>query len=271
MPNTASENYIEQWGNDPPPADAPPEQKAAWGNLPDPAKNRIKQGVPSFQGMSPEQQAIAEGIWEKIQAGSPVDVDEIERLVESAKMPPGVKKWFYDTIEPMLTGANVPGVGKLFRRGKKALDVALGERVQDIYAGGARRGVLASGSSAAGVGGAIGAYSGSLADLMNYAFTQQQQMKQAEFGRGMTLAGFGRGWQQQDIAAEMSMAEMMNQLYTQQIGLEAGALDYLTQQQFAENQFALGTAGMAPYQPITGQELIVPGIGAGLAAIETFG
>ena len=262
-----SEEYYDLYGYEPWGAEGS-EQRTDWEGLSDFQKEEIKQKSPFYQGMSEEQRGIFDNMMADIEAGSPVDTAQIEQMAAAGKMSPAVRNWFYKNVPDMLTGANVPGVGKLYKGGKRALDVALKGQVQDIYSDAARRGVLSSSSTAAGVGGAVGGYSGSLADLKNYAMTMREQMKQNEYGRGMGLANLGMGWQQQDLQNQMGIADMLQNLYQQNIQNQGGALDYLTQQQMAENQFNLQSGEQWGWDPMTTQETIFPAIGAGISAWE---
>lgn len=262
---TPAEEYYDKYGYDPWGPEGS-EQRKEWEALNEFNQEEIKQKSPFYQGMSEEQRGIFDDMMASIEAGSPVDTAQIEQMAEAGMMSPAARNWFYKNVPDMLTGANVPGVGKLFRKGKGALDVALKGQVQDIYSDAARRGVLTSSSTAAGVGGAIGGYSGSLADLMNYAMTMRETMKQGEYGRGMGLANLGMGWQQQDLQNQMGIADMLNNLYQQNIQNQGGALDYLTQQQMMENQFNMEAGNQWGWDPMTGGDVIFPAIGAGLSA-----
>jgi len=255
MPQTAREQYIQQYGNSPPPHNAPPEQQAAWNNLSNADKDHVKTGAPVWGGMTPEQQQIAKGIWEDIQAGSPVDTEALSSLIGEAAMTPAIRDWFMKTVPSLLTGKG-EGFAKEYGVGRKALDVQLMEAERKLAEQFAARGLLDSSAHAAAVGGAAGGYSQALANLMMQRAHLQESSRQFDVGTGLRLGGLGLGWQQQDVANQFGLANFLNAQYLQSIGLESQALDYLTQQQMSQNQFNLANVGNLQYDPTTGLEVI---------------
>lgn len=267
---SARSDYATKWGNEPPGPDATQEQRDDWETLPDIAKDAVKNLVPIFTELSEEQQDLFNNILNDIEAGSPVDTERLSKLVGEANITPQVRNFFFNQVGALLSGRDVPDFQEVFRAEKRALGVSLDEQVQQIQNQAARRGVLGSSSTAAAVGGAIGGFSQSIASLLGDVAQRQEQARSTRFRQGLNLAGLGLDIQQQGVSNEFQLAQLQNQLFLQDIGLQSGALDFLTNQQMLENQFNLGVGGF-PHDPLTTQEVILPALTTGFQAIETFG
>ena len=264
-------DYVAKWDNEPPGPNASQEQRDDWENLPDPAKGAIKNLVPIFQGLSEEQQDAFNNIVADIEAGSPADIEGLAKIIEDANITPQVKKFFFDTVGALLTGKNIPAFEKVFAEQKKALDVELGQQVRGITDEAARRGVLGSSSTAAGIGGAIGGYSQSIASLMSDIADRQQRARATQRTQGIQLGRLGFDIQQAGIENRFELEEFQNQLYLENIALQSGALDFQTNQQIMENNFNLGVGTQFGWDPTLGSEFIIPAAGTIVSAIEALG
>lgn len=229
-------------------------------------REKVKQNIPFYKGMSDEQRDIFDSIWDAIETGTPVDPSKLQGMIDKAKMPPAVRKWFYDTAGPLLSGEGVPDYQDVYKQQKGALDVSLNEQVRGIQERFARQGIPRSSAMASGVGGAVGGYSQSLADMMTDIARMQETAKMNAFTRGMGLAEIGLNWQQQDISNESAMANFLNSLYLQDIGLQSDALDYLTQQQIMEQNVNVQAGQQWGWETTSALDYVGEAIELGLAA-----
>ena len=101
------------------------------------------------------------------------------------------------------------------------------------------QGLLDSSAMAAGVGGAVGGYSQSLADLMMWKGGAEEQSRQFDVGAGMNLAGVGLNWAGMDVGNQMNLAQLMEADWMNQGNLGMYLLGYDAGQQQMMNQYNL--------------------------------
>ena len=241
------EEYHSQYGNKP--------GQPGWENLSNPERQWIKENRSPYQSYTEQEQDIMAGIWGDIQAGSPADISGLEGLTERYQMSPGIRQYLIKRVGKLLSGgANYQDVYKA-QKGK--LDVAAREQERGIMERGAATGLLDSSATQARLGGLQGGYSGALADLLMGTREAEERTRATKFGQGINLMRTGLDWQQTDIQNKTALETLRNMLYTQDIGFQAGALDYLGQERARENQYQLGE--IRPWDPMTGGE-IIPGL-----------
>ena len=199
-----------------------------WDLLNDWEKEQVKQRIPGYIDMSPEEQKIAVRIHKLIAGGDPVDQEELERLIGKTKMSDALSKWWRDTSYNLIMGK-----GKDFAKeyGLKAKDFEASVAKQM-----SARGLLSSSA----MGSALG---GGLADLMLGRAEMEEQSRQFDVGTGQWLSGFGKAWEQSDISTEFAFADYMNKLYLQDLGLRSEELNYLGRERQQENVFNLQASG----------------------------
>lgn len=241
------EEYIEKYGMDNP-------WEEGWEDLDEFQREKYKQGFTPYEGPGEDAQAIWDDLYEQFQSGGPIDWDKLQTTIEQAGMSPGIRDWFINQTRKLITGTGTD-FAKEYGVGKKALDVQLDEAVRGVTEGMAARGLLDSSAMAAGVGGAMGGYSRSLADLMMWKGQAEEQSRQFDVGAGMNLGGMGLNWAGMDVANQMNLAQLMQTDWAQTQGLGMDLLGYDAQQQQAMNQYNLSQMMNWGWDPMTGMDV----------------
>ena len=236
-----------------------------WENLSRPERGWIKSGRSPYQSYTEQEQKIMGDIWGDIQAGSPADISGLEGLTERYQMSPGIRQYLIKRVGKLLSAQ--PDYTDVYKAQKGKLDVAAREQERGIMERGAATGLLDSSATQAQIGGMRGGYQGALADLLTGTRQMEEQTRATKFGQGLGLMRTGLDWQQTDIQNKTALEELRNLLYGQDIGFQAGALDYLGQERARENQYNLNFAGLPQDEPLTGGELVPPLLEAGAATI----
>ena len=200
-----------------------------WDLLNDWEKEQVKQRIPGYIDMSPEEQKIAVRIHKLIAGGDPVDQEELERLIGKTKMSGPLSKWWRRTSKELLEST-----GKDFAKefGLKAKDFEA-----QIAKQFAARGLLSSSAMGS-------AFGGGMADLMLGRAEMQEESRKFDVGTGQWLAGFGKAWEQSDISNEFAFADYTNKLFLQNLGLLESELNYLGRERQQENIFNLQSSGL---------------------------
>ena len=250
------EQYHESYGNKP--------GQPGWENLSDPERDWIKKGRAPYQSYTAEEEAIMSDIWGDISAGSPADIGGLESLMGRYKMSPGIRQYLIKRVGKLLSGG--PGYQDVYKAQKGKLDVALREGERGIAETQAARGLSDSSGTQARLGALEAGYSGSLADLLMGTREMEERSRATRFGQGLGLAELGLGWQEGDIRNKTTLETLRNMLYTQDIGLKAGGLEFLAGERGRENMYNLGFAQLPQDEPLSGIEALGPIITGGMQA-----
>ena len=247
------EEYHDQYGNKP--------GQPGWENLSRPERDWIKKGRSPYQSYTAQEQDIMQEIWGDIQAGSPADISGLEGLTERYQMSPGIRQYLIKRVGKLLSAD--PNYQDVYKAQKGKLDIGMREQTRGLMEKQAAMGLLDSSATQARLGGLQGAYSGTLADLLMGTRAAEERTRATKFGEGLNLMRTGLGWQESDIRNKTALETLRNALYTQDIGLQAGALDFLAQDRYRENQYNLGFAGLPQDEPLSGMEVLGPIIEGG--------
>ena len=239
------EEYHAKYGYDTDPKT--PEQQADWDSLTDSQKDLHKDQAPIYQGPGAQEQGLTRDWWQQYQAGP--DTNIWKGLSKMLGMQPGAIKQF--AMGKFRELMRRPDFAKEYDLSKKALNQQLMDAERGMAGKFAARGLLDSSAHAQAVGGAMGGYSQSLADLM----MGKAGMEESAYQNRMNIAG-------NYMTQGMNFADFLNTQYLQKMGLGAEAINYLATNRAQENQFNLQRYGINPNpnDPITTME----GLGMGL-------
>jgi len=202
-----------------------------WEDLTNTDKDLIKDQYPFYKGPGGREQDVAQDIWDRINQGP--DVNIWRGLSERLGIKPGAIKQF--AMGKFGELMKRPDFAKEYGLSKKALQQQLMDEERTMAGQFASRGLLDSSAHAAAVGGAMGGFSQSLADLM----LGRAQMEEGAYQNRLGIAGgfLGQG---------LNFADTLNAQYLQDIGLRGEALNYLSSNRAQRNQFNLQRYGINP-------------------------
>ena len=242
---TQREEYIKKHGNQPVPEKYDPkwtpEWQDDWNLLNATDRGAIKNYMPDWQGPGAQEQGATADWWKNFQEGP--DTNIWKGLSKMLGIDPGAIKQF--TMGKFRELMERPDFAKEYGLSKAALNQQLMDAERGMASKFAARGLLDSSAHAQAVGGAMGGYSQSLADLM----MGKAGMEQSAYENQMNIAG---NWG----AQAGNFANFLNLQYMQKLGLGAEAVNYLAGNRAQENQFNLQRYGINPNpnDPITTME-----------------
>ena len=254
---TDRQKYIKKHGNQPvPEKNSPswtPEWQADWDVLLALDRTLIKKQYPDESPISGQEQGATADWWKNYQEGP--DTNIWKGLSKMLGMPAGAIKSF--TMGKFHELMERPDFAKEYGLSKAALNQQLMEAERGMAGKFAARGLLDSSAHAQAVGGAMGGYSQSLADLM----MGKAGMEESAYQNRTNIAG-------NIMTQGMNFADFLNTQYMQKMGLGAEAINYLQQNRFQSDAFKLQRYGIDPdpYNPMTTGEGALS-IGTGLASI----
>lgn len=161
------------------------------------------------------------------------DINIWRGLSEMLGFKPGAIKGF--TMKKFRELMERPDFRKEYDLSKKALTQQLMETERGMAGQFASRGLLDSSAHAAAVGGAMGGYSQSLANLMLGRAGMEEQAYQGRLGMAGQMAGQG-----------MNFAQFLNQQHMQEMGLSAQAIQFLSGERERERGFELQRYAINP-------------------------
>jgi len=251
---TQREEYIKKHGNQPVPEKYDPkwtpEWQDDWNLLNATDRGAIKDYMPDYQGPGAQEQGATADWWKNFQEGPNTNI--WQGLSKMLGIEPGAIKAF--TMGKFRELMERPDFAKEYGLSKAALNQQLMEAERGMAGKFAARGLLDSSAHAQAVGGAMGGYSQSLADLMMGKAGMEESARSNRFNQAMGMAGQG-----------MNFADFLNTQYLQKMGLGAEAIAYLQGNRNTENQFNLQRYAINPNpnDPITTMEGIGMGLNAG--------
>ncbi len=256
-----AEEYYRQYGYQ--------RDQPGWDELSDPDKEMIKQHVPFKDLPSAEEERLRAEHLAEMEAGP--DTNIWRGLSEMLGFKPGaIKKFMMGKYMELMER---PDFAKEYGLSKKALKQQLMETEQGLAGTFASRGLLDSSAHAAAVGGAVGGYMQSFADLM----LGRAEMEQGAYERQMLLAG-GMETRGADFA------QFLNKQYIQSLGLSAEAIQFLSGERERDYALDIQRYGINPNisDPLTfgdwgpgalglGAQLAMGGLGGGAPSFNMSG